>query len=240
VYNYSQARSHEPFESPTRLERIIRPSWLDVKIPRFQLGLVVSFGFALLLNQHIQGRGLFGALFYIPTVIPAVAAAWMWKLLMTKNSGLVNAALSLIRPGTAIPWLHQYAFHTLILLSLWGIGGSIIIFLAALQAVPQELEEAALIDGASRLQMFRFITVPLVTPVVFLQLVMGIIQKGTGACSLALDSAAPEEYDMAEVGGTNDTMARVYSGWDGLGDDEVQPWPGEDEALIASWLGDIE
>jgi multiple sugar transport system permease protein len=139
------------------------------------LGMSISFCFALLLNQNIRGRGVFGALFYIPTVIPGVASAWIWRMMMDRNSGLVNALLSLSRPGTAIPWLQTYSFQTLIIMSLWGMGGGIIIYLAALQSVPHELEEAAMIDGASKLQMFRYVTIPLVTPVIFLQLVMGII-----------------------------------------------------------------
>ncbi len=94
---------------------------------------------------------------------------------MTKNSGLLNAVISLVRPGTAINWLHDYAFQTLICVALWSVGSSVIIFLAGLQGVPGEVEEAAMIDGASKLQLFRFVTMPLVTPTIFLQLIMHII-----------------------------------------------------------------
>ena len=141
------------------------------------LALVISFTLAVLLNQRIRGRGFLGGIFYIPSILPVVAVAWMWKLLMSRNSGLVNAFISLLSPGTAINWLSsQYATAVLILLSIWmGIGGGVLIFLAALQGVPKELEEAALIDGATRFQMFLRVVVPLMTPIIFLRLVMGII-----------------------------------------------------------------
>ncbi len=139
------------------------------------LELAAAFVLALLLNQKIRGRGILGGIYYLPTVIPSVATAWMWRLLMTKNSGLLNAVISLVRPGTAINWLHDYAFQALICVALWSVGSSVIIFLAGLQGVPGEVEEAAMIDGASKLQLFRFVTMPLVTPTMFLQLIMHII-----------------------------------------------------------------
>ena len=140
------------------------------------LNLTISFCIALMLTQQIRARGLFRTLFYLPSIIPIVAVAWIWKLMMDQNFGLVNALISMVVPGTAVRWLTDYPTVVLIILSIWiSTGGAMIIFLAGLQGVPKELEEAALIDGANVFQMFRSITLPLVTPVVFYQLVLSII-----------------------------------------------------------------
>jgi multiple sugar transport system permease protein len=140
------------------------------------LNLVISFSIALLLNQRIFARGFFRTLFYLPSIIPLVAVAWIWKLMMDQNFGLVNALISYVVPNTAIRWLSDYPTAVLVMLSVWiSTGGAMIIFLAGLQGVPRELEEAARIDGANLFQMFRAITLPLITPVVFYQLVLSII-----------------------------------------------------------------
>jgi multiple sugar transport system permease protein len=141
------------------------------------LNLLCSFCIALMLTrERLRARGVFRTLFYLPSIIPIVATVWIWRLIMDGNFGLVNGLLSLIRPGTAIAWLVDYPTMVLIILSLWiSTGGAMIIFMAGLQGVPSELEEAALIDGANLFQMFRAITLPLVTPVVFYQLILGII-----------------------------------------------------------------
>jgi len=141
------------------------------------LNLLCSFCIALMLtSERLRGRGVFRTLFYLPSIIPIVATVWIWRLIMDGNFGLVNGLLSLIRQGTAVAWLVDYPTMVLVLMSLWiGTGGAMIIFMAGLQGVPRELEEAALIDGASLFQVFRAITLPLVTPVVFYQLILGII-----------------------------------------------------------------
>jgi multiple sugar transport system permease protein len=140
------------------------------------LNLTISFCLALLLNQQIVARGALRTLFYLPSIIPLVAVAWIWKLMMDQNFGLVNALISFVVPGKAIRWLSDYPTGVLIMLSTWiGTGGALIIFLAGLQGVPRELEEAARIDGANMFHVFRAITLPLMTPVVFYQLILSII-----------------------------------------------------------------
>lgn len=141
------------------------------------LNLLSSFAIALMLTrERLPGRGVFRTLFYLPSVIPIVATVWIWRLMMDGNFGLLNGLLSMIRPGTAVAWLVDYPTMVLVAMALWiNTGGAMIIFMAGLQGVPKELEEAALIDGANLFQMFRAITLPLVTPVVFYQLILGII-----------------------------------------------------------------
>lgn len=138
--------------------------------------LVFSFSIALLLTQGVYFRGIIRTLFYLPAMIPIVAVAWIWKLLMDQNFGLVNGLLSLVWPGTAVGWLTQYPIIVLVLLSVWiGTGGAMVVFIAGLQNIPKSLEEAAKIDGANLLQMYRYVTMPLLTPVIFYQLVLSII-----------------------------------------------------------------
>jgi len=141
------------------------PSWL-----------IISFGMALILNQNLKGRGLFRTIYYLPSIVPVVAAMTAWKVMLDKNVGWLNGFLSLIRPGTAIGWLSDYALTGMTIVAVWtGLGSAMIIFLAGLQNIPDELVEAAKIDGANSFQIFRHITLPLITPVLFLQLVMGLI-----------------------------------------------------------------
>ncbi len=141
------------------------PSWL-----------ILSFCMALILNQSIKARGFFRTLYYIPSVVPVVAALTGWKLLLDKNTGWINAFLDLFAPGTAIGWLSNYALQGMTIVAVWtGLGAGMVIFLAGLQNIPDELVEAARIDGANSFQVFRYVTLPLMTPVIFLQLVMGLI-----------------------------------------------------------------
>jgi multiple sugar transport system permease protein len=130
----------------------------------------------LILNQNLKGRGLFRTIYYIPSITPIVAAMTAWKVLLDKNYGWINGLISLVRPGTAIGWLSEYALTGMTIVAVWtGLGTAMVIFLAGLQNIPDEWIEAAKIDGANSFQIFRHITLPLMTPVIFLQLIMGLI-----------------------------------------------------------------
>jgi multiple sugar transport system permease protein len=147
--------------------------WSALNVP---IWLALSFTLALILNQSIQARGFFRTLFYLPSIIPAVGAVWAWRLLLDPNNGVVNAIISIFQPGTAILWTTDYALQSLTMIAVWqGAGVGMVIFLAGLQGIPRELEEAAFLDGATQLQSFRHLTIPLMTPVIFFQLVLGII-----------------------------------------------------------------
>jgi multiple sugar transport system permease protein len=147
--------------------------WSALNVP---LWLIVSFTLALILNQSLRARGFFRTLFYLPSIIPAVGAVWAWRLLLDPNNGVLNAIISIFRPGTAILWTTDYALPSLTMISVWqGAGVGMVIFLAGLQGIPRELEEAAYLDGASTLKSFRYITIPLMTPVIFFQLVLATI-----------------------------------------------------------------
>ena len=153
------------------------------------LGLSVALGLAVLLNQKLRGIAIFRTIFYMPSVIGGVATIMMWIWVFNPDYGLLNGALRqgldllawLGIPGARtweLPkWLvdEQWAKPSLILMSLWGAGGAMLIFLAALQNVPDSLYEAADIDGAGRWRKFVHITVPQISPAIFFNLVMGVI-----------------------------------------------------------------
>ncbi|MGE5529283.1 MAG: carbohydrate ABC transporter permease [Patescibacteria group bacterium] len=139
--------------------------------------LIGGFGLAVLLNQRVRGLRLFRTIYYLPYVVPVVGMVVIWQTIYNRNSGLLNAFIDLFHKGTVINWISDFPNLALIVMLLWGMGGGMIIYLAALQGVPQELREAAAIDGASAWQGFRHITIPLVTPVLFFQLIMGIISS---------------------------------------------------------------
>ncbi|MBM3187176.1 MAG: sugar ABC transporter permease [Chloroflexi bacterium] len=141
-------------------------------------GITISLLLAVLLNQPIRGNAFFRTLFFLPTLTPTVAAALLWKWMLHPEVGLVNSLLWGLRirgPG----WLSDpdWALPSIIIIGLWGSvgGGRMIIFLAALQGVPQELYEAAEIDGAGGLHKFLNVTLPMITPSIFFNLVIGII-----------------------------------------------------------------
>lgn len=153
------------------------------------LGLCVALALAVLLNQRLRGISVFRTIFYLPNVIAGVATIVMWAWIFNPDFGLLNAFLrdtfSLLSrlgvPGANAwqppDWLlrPRWSKPALVIMSLWGAGGAMLIFLAALQNVPSQLYEAARIDGAGAWRQFLSITVPQVSPAIFLNLVMGII-----------------------------------------------------------------
>lgn len=140
------------------------------------LGMVVSFLIALLLNQKVKGMAAYRTGYFIPSIVPAVASAALWLYLLQPQWGLVNGFLDLF--GIKGPtWLASTTWSkpSIIMLMVWASGGTMIIYLAGLQDIPDTLYEAASIDGASWLRQLVHVTIPLMTPTIFFTLVMGII-----------------------------------------------------------------
>lgn len=169
--NYQRLAAHDPLFWTSLLNTMI---YTALVVP---LGLTGSLLLAVLLNQNIRGRSVFRAMFYIPTLVPAVASSLLWLYMFNRDYGLLNRAL--VHVGIAGPdWLHStfWSKPSLVMMSLWGIGGGrMIIFLAGLQGVPTSMYEAASIDGANRLQQFRHVTLPMLTPVIFFNAILGCI-----------------------------------------------------------------
>ena len=165
------------------------------------VNITLSLGLALLLNRKIGGRSLYRTCFYLPTVMPIVAGSLLWLWLFNGENGLINIVLgSLHLPR--IPWLTSadWSKPALIVMGAWGIGGGMIIFLAALQGVPRTLYEAAEIDGAGAGRKFLNVTLPMISPAMFFMVVMGIIH------SLQVFAQA---YLMTEGGPVNSTLFYV-------------------------------
>ncbi len=140
------------------------------------LGLLVSLCTALLLNWNLRHIGVFRVLFYLPSILPVAASSMMWVWLLNPSYGIVNRTLAffgLSGPG----WLQDphWALPSLVMISLWGFGGAMLIFLAGLKNIPESLYEAAEIDGAGTFSQFIHITLPSLSPVMFFNLTMGCI-----------------------------------------------------------------
>ncbi|MFH1928839.1 MAG: sugar ABC transporter permease [Chloroflexota bacterium] len=140
------------------------------------LELILSFGTALLLNLRVRGMNIYRTVFYLPSVLPMVSVSLLWIWILNPKFGVVNAALATFGikgPG----WLFSpdWALPALVMMSLWGIGRSVIVYLAGLQNINSELYDAANVDGAGAASCFRHVTVPMMSPVIFFNLIMGII-----------------------------------------------------------------
>lgn len=141
------------------------------------LGIVVALSIALLLNQKVRGLGFWRLVYYLPSVVSGVAVAILWGWVLNPRFGLLNAGL--MRLGITDPprWMYseQWAVPGFIIMGLWGAGGGMLLYLAGLQGIPTALYEAAEIDGANSWQRFWQITIPMLTPTIFFNLLMSII-----------------------------------------------------------------
>lgn len=162
------------FEDPLFYRSLLNTAiYAGLSVP---LGLIVSIGLALLLNAPVRGIGFFRTLFFFPSVTNMVAVAVLWMWIFNPEFGLLNTSLRMI--GIEGPfWLQSdlWAKPALVLMSLWTVGGQMIIFLAALQGVPSDMLEAAALDGAGRRRRFFAVTLPLISPAIFFNLIMGMI-----------------------------------------------------------------
>jgi len=155
--------------------------WQSLKVTAIYLlnvplNLVLGLLLALLLNQKVRGLPVFRTIFYLPSVTSGVAVALLWLWIFNPRFGTINVLLSYV--GVQGPlWLgdEAWAMPALIVMSVWGVGGGMLIYLGALQGIPTALYEAATIDGAGAWRKFLDVTVPMITPVLLLNLVMGII-----------------------------------------------------------------
>lgn len=147
--------------------------YLALSVP---LRLATAFIIALLLNTRVRGLGTFRTIFYIPSVVPVVAVAIIFTGIFNARYGILNQLIMLV--GLApVRWLTQpeWVKPSMVIMSMWSFGAQMVIFLAGLQGISEELYEAVDIDGGSGWQKLLFVTVPLMTPVIFFNLIIGII-----------------------------------------------------------------
>jgi multiple sugar transport system permease protein len=162
------------------------------------LGMMLALFLAILLNRKMRGIYTLRSIYYLPTVISGVGVALLWRWIFNGQYGVLNTMLRNI--GIKGPnWLldENWALTALIITSVWGVGGTMLIFLAGLQGIPAEINEAAEIDGAGKWEQFRYITLPMISHVTFFNLVLGII----GALQVFTDA-----YVITGGGPNNSTL----------------------------------
>jgi multiple sugar transport system permease protein len=140
------------------------------------MGLIITFLLANLLNTGVKGMSIFRTIYYIPAIVPTVASSALWMNLFSIQYGLINNVLKLLHlPTFQFLNSRSQVIPSLAIMSVWGAGSGVIIYLAGLQGISKSLYEAAEIDGAGAIQRFFRITVPMMTPLIFFNFLMGII-----------------------------------------------------------------
>ncbi len=140
------------------------------------ISTIIGLAMAMALHLKLKGVSIFRTMLYLPYVVPGIAATLVWVWVLNGRFGLVNTILSWF--GIDGPnWFADpnTALYGIVMISLWGVGGSAVIYLAGLQNIPEHLYEAALVDGANGWQKFRFITIPMLSPTIFYLLIIGLI-----------------------------------------------------------------
>ena len=176
--------------------------WVTIRFALCSVPMVLVVGvlLALLLNSNVKGIAAFRTIFYLPSIIPSVATTSIFMWILNPQVGMVNQILDLI--GIKGPaWLSDPTWTpwSLVFMSVWGAGGSMVIYLAGLKDIPTYLYEAATLDGAGPIQKLKAVTLPMLSPVIFFNLVMGIIgtfQFFTQAFMISKGQGGPEDSTM--------------------------------------------
>ena len=176
--------------------------WVTIRFALCSVPMVLVVGvlLALLLNSNVKGIAAFRTIFYLPSIIPTVATTSIFMWILNPQVGMVNQILDLI--GIKGPaWLSDPTWTpwSLVFMSVWGAGGSMVIYLAGLKDIPTYLYEAATLDGAGPIQKLKAVTLPMLSPVIFFNLVMGIIgtfQYFTQAFMISKGQGGPEDSTM--------------------------------------------
>ncbi len=159
-------------------DEFIRSLWVTVRSAVIAVPLIIatSLTMAVLVSKNRKGSSVFRVIYYMPAIVSGVAVAIVFKWILDPSYGFLNGLLSLW--GIQGPdWLYDpdWVLPSYLIMAVWGAGGSLLTYLAALKDIPEDLYGAAMIDGANAFQKVRYITVPLMTPIIFYNLVLGII-----------------------------------------------------------------
>jgi multiple sugar transport system permease protein len=167
--------------------------------------IIISFFLAILLNLNIKGRSLFRTIIYLPSIVPAVASSMIWLWLMNPDLGLLNTVLEWLHLPTS-SWLfgEGSVIPSVVLTTLWGIGGTVIIFLAGFSGVPKSYYEAIDVDGGGWYSKLRHITIPMLTPTIFFNTIMTIIGSF---------QVFSEAYILTQGGPNNKSLFFVFYLW---------------------------
>jgi multiple sugar transport system permease protein len=156
--------------------------WITIRFGLIALpiGIFVPLGIAVLMNnRNLKGQMFFRSMFYMPYIVPFVAAIFIWGGMLNSESGWINRALMYFgAPKQSLPlWINDvnWVYPSYVILGIWGIGNAMLIMLAGLQGVPTELYDAATVDGANGWQTFWKVTFPMISPVIFYNLVLSVV-----------------------------------------------------------------
>jgi multiple sugar transport system permease protein len=175
-------------------------AFMIISVP---LGIALGLGIALLLNTAVKGMAFFRTIYYLPAIVPAVATFLIWIWVFNHQRGIVNMTLRSVGIAEPPKWLQSsdWSKPALIIMGLWGVGGGMLIWLAGLKNIPQQLYEAAEIDGAGPMRRFFHITLPMLSPYIFFNFVLGLIGV------FQIFEAA---YMMTNGGPSNSTLFYAY------------------------------
>lgn len=159
-------------------EEFGRSLWVTIRYAVLAVPLIIatSLAIAVLVSKNRKGVGIFRVIYYMPAIVSGVAVAIVFKWILDPSYGLLNGVLSFFHIQGP-DWLYDPAWvlPSYLIMAVWGAGGGLLTYLAALKDIPEDLYGAAMIDGANTFQKVRYITVPLMTPIIFYNLVLGII-----------------------------------------------------------------
>lgn len=164
--------------------------------------IIFAFFLAMLLNRNIKGRALFRGIFYMPSIVPVVASCMIWQYLFNPDLGLANSILKAVGIPKQL-WLYseKTVIPTLVLTNLWNCGSTMVIFLAGLQNIPKHYYEAVEVDGGNSIHKLFYITVPMMTPVLFYNTIM---------CAISSFQAFDKAYILTEGGPNNASLFFSY------------------------------
>lgn len=183
-YNVVQAPMWIGWENYERLftsDRLyIKSLWvtLEYSMVRVPLVIIVGLAFAMLINARLRFMAVFRVSLYLPSVVPLVAASVLWLWFLNPQLGFLNPLIREVTGWSPPNWLRDpdFALYAIIALSVWQVGHTMMIFLAGLQEIPRDLYEAAEIDGCGPVQRLRHVTLPMMTPTIYFNLIIGVIQ----------------------------------------------------------------
>lgn len=165
------------FQDPLFLQALKVTTYYSLAV--VPLGTITALLIALMLNQHILLQGAFRVIYYLPALVTGAAVAVLWIWVLNPDIGLINSTLRLLGLPKAFQprWFlsEQWAVPSIILMSLWGTGANMLLYLAGLQSVPTQLYDAAKIDGANSFRLFWHVTLPMLTPTIFFNVILNII-----------------------------------------------------------------
>jgi multiple sugar transport system permease protein len=176
------------------------------------LWIATQLGLAMILNASIKFLGLWRTLFFVAVIVPIVAKAFVWKAMAAQDGGLINRVLGALGGSKNVDWLLDHPTAALLMVLVWGYAGTgMLIFLAGLKSIPEELYEVARVDGASAVRRFSTITLPLLTPVIMFQVVWGIFLAANEAFIYPILLSPGLQQGLGSTVPTDNVFTNLYA-----------------------------